>query len=377
MRGGEAVLEVLCARYPEAPVFTLVHVPGSVSLSIESHPIVTSFVQRLPRAAAKYRSYLPLFPAAIERFDLSGYDLVISSSHCVAKGVRPAPGALHLCYCHTPMRYVWDQYDQYWAPGLAPAWVRAAMAIAAPYLRRWDVATASRVSHFAANSENVAHRIRRHYGRDAEVIYPPVDTAAFRPDPSARGDYFLVVSAFAPYKRVDIAVEAFNRIGYPLRVVGSGPMESRLRAMAGPNVTLLGRRDRAELASLYAGCRALIFPGEEDFGIVPVEAMASGRPVIALGRGGALETVVAPGDAAGRPPTGVFFSDQSAEGLLEGIALFEKHEAAFDPVRIREHSLAFDRAIFLDRLDAFITARVEGRRRGGGAAPGAAGGSAC
>ncbi len=386
MRGGEAVLEALGARYPEAPIYTLVHLPGSVSPALESHPIVTSFVQHLPRAAARYRSYLPLFPAAVGRFDLSGYDLVISSSHCVAKGARPAPGALHLCYCHTPMRYVWDQYDQYWAPGLAPAYARAAMAIAAPWLRRWDVATASRVSHFAANSRNVAERIRRHYGRRAEVIYPPVETSAFRPDPSARGDYFLVVSAFAPYKRVDIAVEAFNRIGYPLRVVGSGQMEACLRAIARPNVTFLGRRDRGELAALYAGCRALIFPGEEDFGIVPVEAMASGRPVIALGRGGALETVIAPGDAAGRPPTGVFFADRSVEGLLEGIALFEKHEAAFDPVRIRERALAFDRAIFLERLDGWITARVEAWRRGepasagpggGVAAKGSAEGSAC
>ncbi len=359
-----------------------------MSPALESHRIVTSFVQRLPRAATKYRSYLPLFPAAIERFDLSEYDLVISSSHCVAKGVRPAPGALHLCYCHTPMRYVWDQYDQYWAPGLAPVYARVAMSLAAPVLRRWDVATAPRVSHFAANSRHVAERIRRHYGRDAEVIHPPVDTSAFRPDPSARGDYFLVVSAFAPYKRVDIAVEAFNRIGYPLRVVGSGQMEARLRAMAKPNVLLLGWSGRAELASLYAGCRALIFPGEEDFGIVPVEAMASGRPVIALGRGGAIETVVGPGDPAGRPPTGVFFAEQSVEGLLGGIALFEKHEAALDPARIRERALAFDRAIFLQRLDAWIRSRVEAWRgggstgsagvsRGGVALEGSAEGAAC
>jgi glycosyltransferase involved in cell wall biosynthesis len=222
----------------------------------------------------------------------------------------------------------------------------------------------------------VAQRIRRHYERDAEVIYPPVETDAFRPDPDARGDYFLVVSAFAPYKRVDLAVEAFNRIGYPLKIVGSGPMEARLRAAARANVELLGRRDRGELERLYAGCRALIFPGEEDFGIVPVEAMASGRPVIALGRGGALETVIAPDDHKGRPPTGVFFGERSVEGVIEGIRLFEKHEAGFDAERIRAHARSFDRAVFEERFGAFIDARVAAWRRGRGAA--AAGeGEAC
>jgi glycosyltransferase involved in cell wall biosynthesis len=368
MRGGEAVLERLCARYPEAPIFTLVHAKGSVSEAIEAHPIVTSFVQHMPFAASRYRSYLPLFPAAIERFDLSAFDLVISSSHCVAKGARPRAGALHLSYCHTPMRYVWDQYDQYWAPGLAPAPIRAAMALAAPRLRRWDVASASRVSFFAANSRHVARRIRRHYDREAEVIHPPVETSAFAPGASPPGDYFLVVSAFAPYKRVDLAVEAFNRIGYPLKIVGSGPMESRLRAAAKPNVELLGWRDRSELSALYAGCRALIFPGEEDFGIVPVEAMAAGRPVIALGRGGALETVIAPGRASDPAPTGVFFEEQSVEGLLEGISRFEKHEAAFDPARIRERALAFDRAVFDRALGEWIDARVAAWRRAEGAA---------
>ncbi len=364
MRGGESVLEFLCKRYPDAPIFTLVHVPGSVTSTIESHPIVTSFIQRLPFSKRKYRSYLPFFPRAIEGLDLSGYDLILSSSHCAAKGVIPRPGALHLCYCHTPMRYVWDQYDQYWAPGLAPAWQRAAMALVAPALRRWDVASASRVTFFAANSHNVALRIRRHYEREAEVIYPPVDTAAFHPDPAARGDYFLVVSAFAPYKRVDLAVEAFNRIGYPLKIVGSGPMQSRLRAMAKPNVELLGGRDRDELIRLYAGCRALVFPGEEDFGIVPVEAMASGKPVVALGRGGARETVIPPGDHKGRAPTGVFFTESSVEGVIEGIRRFEKHEAAFERERIRTHARSFDRPVFEARFGAFIDARVAAWRRG-------------
>ncbi len=364
MRGGEAVLEVLCERFPDAPLFTLVHVPGSVSPRIESHPIATSFVQRLPMAARRYRSYLPFFPAAIERLDLSPFDLIVSTSHCVAKSVIPRPGALHLCYCHTPMRYVWDQYDQYWGQGMAPAWMRGAMALVSPWLRRWDAATASRVSFFAANSRNVAQRIRRHYGRRADVIYPPVGTGDFRVEPGGPESYFLVVSAFAPYKRVDLAVEAFNRIGYPLKVVGSGPMESRLRVMAGPNVELLGWRDRGELGSLYARCRALIFPGEEDFGIVPVEAMAAGRPVIALGRGGALETVIPPGHPSGRPPTGIFYREQSADGLVEGVRQFERVEGDFDPALIRDHALGFDRAVFVKAMGEFIDRNVKAWERG-------------
>ncbi|MFQ5457059.1 MAG: glycosyltransferase [Myxococcota bacterium] len=370
MRGGEAVLEEICRLYPEAPIYTLLHVKGSVSAAIESHPVCTSFVQRLPLARGRYRSYLPLFPAAIERFDLSAFDLVISTSHCVAKGVIPRPGALHLCYCHTPMRYVWDQYDQYWGREMAPAWQRGAIALIAPRLRRWDTGTASRVSVFAANSRNVARRIARHYDREAEVIYPPVETGAFRPSPEGPGDYFLVVSAFAPYKRVDLAVEAFNRIGYPLKIVGTGQTESRLRAMAGPNVALLGWQDREELASLYARCRALIFPGEEDFGIVPVEAMAAGRPVIALGRGGARETVIPPGDPSGRPPTGVFFSEQTAEDLIDAIVRFESAERHFDPERIREHAGAFDRSVFVKAIGEFIDRHVGAWERAGKAGRG-------
>src|SRR5262245_16639520 len=262
MRGGERCLEVFCELFPDADLFTLLHVPGSVAPLIERRRVVTSFVQRLPDAARGYRRYLPLFPLAVSRFDLGGYDLVLSSSHAVAKGVRVPAGALHVCYCFTPMRYVWDLYPDYFGPS-AGALTRAVMPLVAAALRRWDRRTAAGVRHFVAISRFVADRIRLAYGRAAEVIYPPVDVARFRIDESP-GDFYLVVSALTPYKRIDLAVEAANRLERRLLVVGTGPEERRLRALAGPRVEFLGWRDDAEVAELYARCRALIFPTVED-----------------------------------------------------------------------------------------------------------------
>jgi glycosyltransferase involved in cell wall biosynthesis len=354
MRGGERCLEVFCELFPRADLFTLLHVPGSVSETIERRRITTSFIQGMPGAAQRYRHYLPLFPAAVRRFDLRGYDLVLSSSHAVAKGVRVPPGALHVCYCFTPMRYVWDLYDEYFGPR-AGLLTRAVMPPLAAWLRRWDRRTAAGVHHFVAISRFVADRVRRAYGRPADVIYPPVDVARFRVEEGG-GDYYLVVSALTPYKRVDLAVAAASKLGRRLVVVGSGPEEARVRSLAGPTVELLGWRDDAEIALLYARCRALLFPTVEDFGITPLEAMASGRPVIALGQGGALETVVGPG--GGEPATGIFFERQSVEDLAEAIQRFESGSPRFEPKALRRRAEAFDRPLFKERVEQYLAARL-------------------
>jgi glycosyltransferase involved in cell wall biosynthesis len=359
MRGGERCLEVFAELFPTADLYTLLHVPGSVAPAIENRRIVTSFIQRLPQAERRYRHYLPLFPAAVRAFDLRGYDLVLSSSHAVAKGVRVPAGALHVCYCFTPMRYVWDLYDDYFGPraGLA---ARVLMPPVAAWLRRWDRRTAAGVHQFVAISRFVAARIRRAYGRDADVIYPPVDVSRFRVD-EAPGEFYLVVSALTPYKRVDLAVEACNRLGRRLVIVGTGPEDRRLRAMAGPTVELLGWRDDAQTAELYTRCRALLFSPLEDFGITPLEAMAAGRPVIAFGAGGARETVVPPGE--GEPPTGLFFEHQTVEALVDAIRRFEASAHQFEPKALRRRAEAFDRPLFRERVHTYLRARMEAPTR--------------
>jgi glycosyltransferase involved in cell wall biosynthesis len=346
MRGGEKCLEVLCELLPRAPVFTLLHVPGSVAPVIEARQITTSFVQHLPGAVSGYRRYLPLFPRAIETLDLRGFDLVLSTSHCVAKGVQPVPGALHVCYCHTPMRYVWDQFDAYFGAGRAGICTRAAAHAVRGALQRWDVRTASRVHTFVANSEHVRRRIQRYYQREAVVVHPPVDCSAFAPEPTGPNDYFLVVSAFAPYKRVDLAVEACRRAGARLVVVGQGPDAARLARLAhGAPVEFLPWQPARQLAQLYARCKALLFPGEEDFGISPVECMAAGRPVIALGVGGALETVV---DGA----TGVLLPDDDPARWAATLNDFRAD--AFDPAALHAHALRFDRTLYAARMQSLI-----------------------
>jgi glycosyltransferase involved in cell wall biosynthesis len=367
MRGGEKCLEAMCELFPDATLFTLLHRPGHLSPAIERMRIRTSWIQRVPARDRVYRHLLPLYPRAIESLDLSGHDLVISSSHCVAKGVLTPPGATHLCYCYTPMRYAWDQYGHYFGADRLAWWNRRLIPKLIGRMRAWDVATAGRPHRYAAISRHVAARIRAYYRRDADVIYPPVDISAFTP--GAGGSSYLMVNAFAPYKRVDVAVEAFNRLGRELLIIGNGQDEERLRRMAGPNVKFLGWVTPGALHRAYASCRAFVFTAEEDFGITPVEAQACGRPVIALGRGGALETVVPhPGFPAGAvwpaaagPPTGVLFPEQSAAALVEAVRFFEAHERDFDPGATRASVERFDRPRYLAEFKAWVE-----RNRGAG-----------
>ena len=354
MRGGEKVLEVFCELLPSADIFTLVHVPGSVSRTIESRRIAESWLGKLPAARKRYRHYLPLMPLAAETLDLSGYDLVISTSHCVAKGVRPAAGAVHLCCCFTPMRYIWDQYDHYFGKDSSASLpIRSAMRLLRPFLQAWDRKSSERVTSFIAISKFVAERIRLYYGRESAVIYPHADTEFYHPspDPSPSGSY-LIVSAFAPYKKLDLAVQAFNELGLPLKIIGSGQDERRLKAMAGPGIEFLGWRSDEELRNHFQRCRGLVFPGIEDYGIVPIEAMACGRPVIAFGEGGALETVV-----EGR--TGVFFREPTVRSLKEAVRKAEG--TAWDPQAIRCHAESFGRARYLRELKDFLLRETRNR----------------
>jgi glycosyltransferase involved in cell wall biosynthesis len=371
MRGGEKCLEAMCELFPEATLFTLLYRRGHLSPPIERMDIRTSWIQRVPGWRRIYRHLLPLYPRAIESFDLTGYDLVISSSHCVAKGVRAAPGATHLCYCYTPMRYAWDQYGHYFGPDRLSWWNRRLIPRLIGRMRAWDVATAGRPHRYAAISRHVAARIKAAYDRESEVIYPPVDLAPLRPGDG--GGSYLMVNAFAPYKRVDLAVEAFNRLGSELLIVGTGQDEARLRRMAKPNVRFLGWISPGDLYRAYAGCRALVFAAEEDFGITPVEAQGCGRPVIALGKGGALETVAPhpgfpfPGawPTAAAAPTGVLYPEQSAEALVEAVRFFEAHERDFDPAAIRASVRRFDRPRYLAEFKEWVGRHLRAGRGGG------------
>ncbi|MEK7748047.1 MAG: glycosyltransferase [Nitrospirota bacterium] len=355
MRGGEKCLEAFCTLFPNADIYTLLHTPKSVSPEIEKHSIRTSFIQHLPASDRKYQYYLPFFPMAIASFDLSGYDLILSSSHCVAKGVCVPASTCHIAYIHTPMRYIWDQYDIYFNGETASIPVRAAMKIVRPYLRHWDLSSNDGIDAFIANSAFVAERIKRCYNKKADVIYPPVDYERFSAA-SGNDGFYLMVTALVPYKRVDLAITAFNRLKRPLHIIGSGQDEMRLKNLAGETITFLGRQSDEAVGSAYANCRALVFPGEEDFGIVPLEAMASGKPVIAYGKGGVLETVVPLGSSSHprEAPTGLFFYQQTADSLCDAILYFEKHQAQFDPIKIRQHIRSFREDRFKSEMTRYI-----------------------
>ncbi len=344
MRGGERVLEELVRAHPTADLFTLIHVPGSTSPLIESRPIRTSFLSRLPGMGRHYRLALPLFPTAIRRLDLTGYDLVISCSHAVAKSVRVPPGGLHLSYCLTPMRYVWDQRDAYQGTGLA----RLLASPLTAYLRRFDRRTYG-VDRFVAISTAVQERIAHHYGRESNVVHPPVDTDRFRPNDLPPEDFYLLVGGFVAYKQEALALEAFRLLGRRLVVVGDGPSRRLHQSRAPANAEFVGRVDDDELARLYASCRALIYPQEEDFGIAAVEAQAAGRPVIAYGRGGAVDSVRPLGTDQG-DPTGVWFDRQQPAHLAQAVREFEKHEGRFEPAAVRRWAEGFSVGRFHSEL---------------------------
>lgn len=350
-RGGEKVVEELCSLYPCADIFTLVLDRSVLSPQVAGRNIITSFIDKLPFSKKYYKYYLPLMPIALEQFDLTGYDLVISSESGPAKGVLVGRHAKHLCYCHTPMRYIWEMtylYTRDW--GLLK---RILMAPVFHYLRIWDRLSADRVDMFAANSENIRCRIRKYYRRDAVVIHPPVDVDSYTVSRNI-GDYYLLAGQLVPYKKADLAVRAFASLPRRLVVIGGGEQLDTLRHCASSNVEILGWQPEDVLRRYYAQCRALVFPGEEDFGMVPVEVMASGRPVIAYGRGGALETVV-----EGR--TGIFFHEQTEAALRSAVMKFEQIEMQFDPQCIRKHAFRFNR----DRFNKEIRAAVDVLMRDG------------
>lgn len=352
MRGGEQVVEALCRRFPEADIFTHVYDPDAVSPVIRQHQVHTTFIQRLPRAVQWYQRYLPLMPLALERLDLRDYDLVISSESGPAKGIIPAPHAVHICYCHSPMRYIWDLRQLY-----LRRLGRVGRIVAEPimhYLRMWDVGTAARVDHFVANSRYVQARIEKYYRRSSEVVYPPVDVASCVPT-EERDDFYLFLGELAPYKRADLAVAAARQLQRPLVVIGNGVDSRRLRRGAGSGVTFLGRQPKDVVRRYLARCRAVLFPGEEDFGMVPVEAMASGRPVIAYRRGGVLETVI-------DGQTGILFREQTVDGLTAAIRRFEAMQDHFDASALARHAQAFSREVFARQM-AEVIDRVVAERQ--------------
>lgn len=354
MRGGEKVVEALCEMYPQADIFTHVYVPEMVSDRIRQHRVIPTFINGLPRATKMYKTYLPLMPLALEQIDLRGYDLIISSESGPSKGVIAPTDALHVCYCHTPMRYIWNMYHDYRKS--AGRITRFMMPPLIHYLRMWDVTSAARVDSFVANSTTVAQRIRRYYGADSVVIHPPVDTEAFSiAAPAELEDYFLMAGELVSYKRPDLAVRAFNEMKLRLVVIGGGEMIDEIRRLAGPTVTVLGPQPFSVLKQHYARCRALIFPGEEDFGMVPVEAMASGRPVIAFGRGGATETVA-------KGISGVFFEEQTIEAISSAVRSLAGIK--IDSHKIAAHASQFGRDQFLQKMRAHIDDLLAKRNRG-------------
>jgi len=355
MGGAERVVLALHEIFPEAPIYTSIYDPGRVDTAFHSIDIRTSFMQKLPLVKKHHQPFLPFYPFAMERLDLQGYDLILSSSSAFGKGVITRPETMHICYCHTPMRWCWN-YDEYVQRERLGGIARNILPFFITGLRVWDQTSSMRVDHFIANSPVVADRIRKYYRRDAVVIPPPVEASRFTFDATTRAEeYFLIVSRLMPYKRIDLAIEACNRLQLPLVIIGGGRDENRLKSIAGPTIRFMGRLSDEEVLHYYAHCRAFILPGEEDFGITPLEAQASGRPVIAYAAGGALASVI---DSV----TGTFFQKQNVESLVEVLESFD--ERRYDPQTIRNHALEFDKPRFHRRILQFIEAKMsEGKTR--------------
>jgi glycosyltransferase involved in cell wall biosynthesis len=360
-RGGERVVEAMASMFPQADLFSLVVDAKAVPDSLRKRPIKTSFLQKLPGSRRWHRHLLPLYPLALEQFDLSAYDLVLSSESGPAKGVLTSAKTCHICYCHSPMRYLWDFYHQYKNGATLGLFSRPFFTFATHYLRMWDAASADRVDYFVANSRNVASRIRKHYRRESVVIYPPVNVQAGYLADHAE-DFYLVVGQLVDYKQMDLAIAACNRLRRRLHVVGEGEQYRRLRKLAGSSIHFCGPLSDKDLQEQYAHCRALLFPGEEDFGIVPVEALSFGRPVIAYDRGGATETLNGLRTGSHEVPehsTGVFFSKQSVDSLVEAIRRFESVEHRFCPNLIKEHADRFAPEHFERHFRSFLTEKWE------------------
>ena len=358
MRGGEKVLEALAELFPEAPIYTLFVERERLSSFLQNRTIHTSFLQKIPGISKWYRWFLPLFPIAIWTFNLKRYDVIFSSSHCVAKAAKGKRSAIRVCYCHTPMRYLWGFSEEYL--GKFPFFIRWFIDFYFQFLKKWDVATAQRVNYFVANSKNTQNRINRFYRKEAAVVYPPVSppNENAHTEEDAKGTYFLMVSALVPYKRIDLAIEAFKGTNLQLKIVGDGPLRKELERTAGGsnNIKFLGWADAKNLSDQYANAKALIFPGEEDFGIVPVEAQLFGKPVIALGKGGATESVLALNDQTAKRPidlsTGLFFYEDSPQALRDQIMNFETLN--FNPTFIRAHANGFGKERFQEEILAFL-----------------------
>lgn len=345
--GAESVLEVLKEMYPQAPIYTSIYWPRAMPMQYGGWEIHTSWLDNLPFIKKHHQPFLPLYPLAFEGFDFSGYDLVISNKSAFCHGVITAPKTVHICYCLTPTRFLWDYHSYARREGIGP--VAGALLVPLLYsLRLWDKAAADRVEHFIAISETVRQRIHKFYRREAVVIHPPVEIQRFQVQESHE-DYFLIVSRLIPYKRIDLAVQAFNMLGLPLKIIGDGRDRLRLQAMAKPNIEFLGRLPDRQVGEYLSRCRAFVFPGEEDFGIASLEAQGAGRPVIAYAGGGALETVV---DGV----TGLFFREPTAESLAEAVSLFDAD--AFDSATLRRHAQGFDKEAFKSKLRAFVDEKL-------------------